>query len=118
MADFANRLRFLRNERHMTQQDVADQLNVGKMTISGYERGKRHPDFERLDALADLFDVSISYLLGYQDVRETYPRHDPSLPIYGSCDTPEETEEERVLNAYRSADAATKRAVRRVLDIE
>ena len=64
MADFSARLKSLRLEQNLTQQEVADRLNVGKMTISGYERGKRRPDFEKLDALADLFNVSIAYLMG------------------------------------------------------
>ena len=43
MADFAERLRLLRNQKGISQQELADYLDVNKQTISGYERGVRRP---------------------------------------------------------------------------
>ena len=49
MATFGERLKFLRDQKGVTQEDLAELLGVNKQTISGYERGVRKPDFERLD---------------------------------------------------------------------
>ena len=42
---FGDRLRELRKERKLRQDDVADALNVSRQTISKYERDEREPDF-------------------------------------------------------------------------
>lgn len=105
MKTYAARLKALRKEKGLTQQDVADQLGVNKQTVSGYERGARKPDFERLDALAELFDVSIAYLVGSQDERGSYPKH--GTPEFQE---PEE-EDAAILEAYRDAPDEVKRLV-------
>ena len=64
MADFKDRLKELRTAKGISQQELADMLNVHAMTISGYERGIRRPNFEMLDEIADYFDVSVDYLIG------------------------------------------------------
>ena len=117
---FAARLKALRKEHNMTQQDVADRLGVNKQTISGYERGLRRPDFEKLDELADTFDVSIGYLIGAAP-SGAYPRHGTVVRV---AEVPEQkrdalTDEERaVLEAYRAASKDIKGAVRAVLGVE
>ena len=40
---FANKLKILRTENRMTQQDVADHLNVARSTVAGYETKNRQP---------------------------------------------------------------------------
>jgi transcriptional regulator with XRE-family HTH domain len=59
-----NRIKELRDERGLTQEEVAKCLNVKQNTISGYETELREPDQETLLRLTDLFGVSIDYLLG------------------------------------------------------
>lgn len=61
------RLRFLRKQKHMSQLSLAMKLNTTQMTISRYETGKREPDLKTLILIADLFDVSIDYLLERTD---------------------------------------------------
>lgn len=68
MADFKNRLRDLRKQLDLSQQDIATKLAVSKQTISQYERGVRTPDLDNLLALCDIFNVSSDYLLGKTDV--------------------------------------------------
>lgn len=68
---FQDRLRELRTERGLTQQDVADVLNVTRATIAGYETAGKEPGHEKLKILADLFNVSIDYLVGYSDCRKS-----------------------------------------------
>lgn len=60
---FADKLRALRLENNMTQEYVAKQLNMSRSTIAGYETKNRQPSHEKLAAFANLFHVSIDYLL-------------------------------------------------------
>mgnify|MGYP004462731137 CR=1 FL=1 len=64
MAQFDKILRLLRNEKGMSQQELADALGISKSSINMYERGERQPNFEVLEAIADFFNVDIDYLLG------------------------------------------------------
>lgn len=63
MKDFAKRLKDLRNERGYTQEELAKLLNTSRSTIGMYEQGKREPNFEMQEAIADLFNVNMDYLL-------------------------------------------------------
>lgn len=58
------RLRALRKERQLTQEQLGELINVTKVSISGYENGNRTPDTDTLRRLADVFGVSTDYLLG------------------------------------------------------
>lgn len=67
-----DRLRFLRNRQKWTQEDLSKKLNVAVSTVSGYEGGSRRPDIETLIRLAELFEVSIDYLVG-RDAENSLP---------------------------------------------
>ena len=67
LAVFPTRLRYLRLARGMTQQMVAENLNIHRTTYTKYETGKASPDQESLLTLARLFRVSVGYLLGQED---------------------------------------------------
>lgn len=56
----------LRTSRHLTQQELADTLNVARTTYQCYEQKKSEPSIETLIKLADYFGCSIDYLLGHQ----------------------------------------------------
>jgi len=68
MATFSERLRELRIQRGFSQQDLADRTDQTKQAISQYERGVRRPDMDMLLALCDIFNVSLDYLTGKEDV--------------------------------------------------
>jgi len=70
MATFSERLKKLRKEKKLTQEELANMLNVGVSTISMYETGKSTPNDEIKKKLADIFDVSIDYLIGRSDIRK------------------------------------------------
>ena len=57
------KIRTLRLEYHMTQEDLARRLNVSRSTVAGYETKNRQPSHEKLTALAGLFHVSVDYLI-------------------------------------------------------
>lgn len=60
-----NRLKQLRKLRKMKQTELADLIGVSNKTISHWEKGKRKIKSDKLGQLADHFNVSIPYLLGY-----------------------------------------------------
>lgn len=64
---FEAKLKALRMENKMTQQYVAKRLNVSRSTIAGYETKNRQPSHEKLTALANLFHVTVDYLLEDDD---------------------------------------------------
>lgn len=64
---FANRLKEIRKEKNMTQVQLAEVLGVSKGTVAMWEIGKRQSNFETLNALSDIFDKKIDYILGYSN---------------------------------------------------
>lgn len=58
------RLRELRRENKMSQNDLGKLLGISKVSISGYENGTRIPSLEILTGILDIFGVSADYLLG------------------------------------------------------
>lgn len=61
------RIKLQRTLIHKTQRDICDAIHIEQVTLSQYETNKRTPKLEILIALADLFDVSVDYLLGRID---------------------------------------------------
>ena len=64
MAVFANILKTLRTDKHLSQQELATRLGISKSAVSMYEQGRREPDFDILNKIADIFQVDADYLLG------------------------------------------------------
>lgn len=64
-----NRLKYLREEKNMLQEDLAKVLEVSQKTISNYETGERDMSTETLAKLSEYFNVSIDYILGNSDIR-------------------------------------------------
>ena len=65
-------LAVLRKANGMTQQQVADRLNVSNKTVSKWERAETYPDITLLPALANLFGITVDQLLGMDQLREEY----------------------------------------------
>lgn len=66
-----NRIKKLREELHMTQQELADKLNGAKSTIAMYENETRKPSMEVLIKLSEIFNCSIDYLLGKSNIKNS-----------------------------------------------
>ena len=62
------RLKELRTTKNLTQADVAAHLQIARESYSRYESGEREMTYDALIALAELFEVSIDYLLGRYNV--------------------------------------------------
>ena len=55
------KLRLLRKEKRMTQQELADALKIKRATISNYEIGRRSPHLSELRRIAEYFGVGLDY---------------------------------------------------------
>ena len=72
--DFNNRLYQLRKQKGLSQEELANRLNVSRQTVSKWEVGDSTPDMEKLVAMSDLFDVSLDKLvMGKED--------EPQVPV-------------------------------------
>ena len=71
VADFETRLKSLRKEKNLNQSEVAEELGIARTTYANYEQGKRFPGKENLIAIAEYFGVSIDYLLGETDEKQS-----------------------------------------------
>lgn len=64
MKTLGEKLKELRLYSNLTQTQLADLLSITKSTLSCYENNKRHPSYEVIMKIANLFNVSTDYLLG------------------------------------------------------
>lgn len=99
---FGENLKYLRAIKGLTQQQVADALDIQKATYSGYETGRREPDVSKIKALAKVFGVTGDELLGMD-----YGRGEPNHV------TAEEWEH---IKKYRRLPDTGKQAVENILD--
>lgn len=61
--DFSEKITALRKNRNLTQEQLAEKLNVSRQSISKWESGQTTPDLEKIVALCEIFDVTTDYLL-------------------------------------------------------
>ncbi len=124
-----NRIKELRTQRKITQEELGNIINVQKAAVSKYELGRAVPSTDVLTKLASFFNVSVDYLLGRTD--------EPQGTGFQKCllgdingDSPlaqkaRETManiqvtpyEEALLNAYRAATGDIKRVVAEALQV-
>lgn len=60
---FSDRLKELREEKGLTQEQLSSILKISRQQLSTYETGKFEPNFETLVNIANYFNVSLDYLL-------------------------------------------------------
>ncbi len=63
------RIKELREEKNISQLELAKKLNLTQQSISLYEKGDREPSIDVLKSIANFFNVSLDYLLGKSDIR-------------------------------------------------
>ena len=74
MIMYENRIRDLREDCDKTQQELAEYLQIHQTTYSDYELGRLNVPVPVLHKLADLYGVSIDYLLGRTNQKAPYPK--------------------------------------------
>lgn len=69
MSSLGEKLKKMRTERHLSQQEVADALRITRGTYISYESGRRHPRNRKgYEKLANFFDVGVEYLYGNDEI--------------------------------------------------
>ncbi|MGT2714742.1 helix-turn-helix domain-containing protein [Streptococcus pluranimalium] len=68
---FSERLKQLRIDRKLRQKDIAEYFGTSPQSYAQWEKGLRKPSQDSLEKLAKFFDVSIDYLLGYTDKKNS-----------------------------------------------
>jgi transcriptional regulator with XRE-family HTH domain len=96
------RLKELRATRKLTQADVAAHLQIARESYSRYESGEREMTYDALISLADLFSVSVDYLLGRYDANPVILKEDEVL----------------LVDMYRAADERGQRSIHLVAEYE
>ena len=75
MLYLAENLKKYRIMKDLTQEEVADYLNITPQSVSKWERGETYPDITLLPALANIFETSIDLLIGMDTVRAVETRY-------------------------------------------
>lgn len=65
--DLGKKIITMRNEKNLSQEQLAEKLNVTRQTISNWENGKFYPDIDSLVNLSKYFNVSLDDLLSYDE---------------------------------------------------
>ena len=63
MNEVANSIKKLRQEKQLSQEQLAEQLHVTRQAVSNWENGKTQPDVDTLTQLAAVFDVSVERII-------------------------------------------------------
>ena len=76
----ANRIKELRKQRNLTLAEVAKRVGVSESTMQRYESGKISKiKYETMESLANLFDVSPEYLMGWSSSSDRHEQHFESI---------------------------------------
>lgn len=68
--EFSERLLTLRKGMDLTQEQLAEKINVSRQSVSKWESGQAVPELEKIVALSEVFDVTIDYLLKPSEIDE------------------------------------------------
>lgn len=74
---FSTKLKALRLQKGLTQQEIAKELNMRRSTYGMYETGKREPTFDTLTKFSEFFNVDMNTLMDTNDTSKT----NPSSPV-------------------------------------
>lgn len=66
-----NRLKYLRSEKGWTQEQVSQMLNISRANYSHFETGRNEPGTSILKKIANLYDVSVDYLIGNTNTKNS-----------------------------------------------
>ncbi len=96
MENFATMLAYLRKTKGLSQERLAKDLGISRSALAGYEQGRRQPNFEIEETIADYFNIDLNTLRG--------------LPA------PElDKEEVKIINDYKQLSSINKKAFKRYL---
>ncbi|MEN8904762.1 MAG: helix-turn-helix domain-containing protein [Clostridiales bacterium] len=93
---FGDKLKELRLEKKMTQEELAKIFNTGKATISHYEGNRRLPDVNTILRYADFFNVSLDYIMGKDKQKAS-----PEKELFEICLSGQKVKEEMSIFSER-----------------
>lgn len=70
---YNERIRNIREDNDLTQQNIADILNIGQRTYSDYESGKTRIPIDSIIKLAKYYNVSLDYITGVSEKKNEFP---------------------------------------------
>ena len=82
--EFKEKLKELRNNANLTQEELANQIFVSRTLVSKWESGDRYPSMANLTRLAILFQIPQEELIGGQKERDKYNRYNIISIAYSS----------------------------------
>ena len=101
--EIGKRIRVMRKSRGMTQEDLARSIEQSPSSITMYETGRREPDLETLEALADVFNVTLGSIVS-GETRMEMPIYIPDTEKYTKVVRYMSDEDyENVVNAFKHA---------------
>ena len=112
LATYAERIKELRDAAHLTQEQLAKELHVERITVNRWEQSKNPPSEENVLALSQYFKVSSLYILGIIDDREMITGEDPEK-VDERLRIADET---RLLTIYRMLSPEMKRMIQAVVN--
>ena len=95
-----SRIRTMRMSRKMTQADLAKAINQSQSSITMYETGRREPDFETLEALADVFNVPLASIVA--DASEPIDDQPKIRIVSGMMEKMSEEQQDQVVNVLKA----------------
>lgn len=107
--NFANNLKNLRELHDVTQEQLADYLQVSRPTVAGYETKNHQPDYEKLEKIANFFEVSIDYLVCGSD--------SITLQVQNKTKIEEKVLEKEIMVTYRSLSPESKQDALKILKL-
>ena len=84
MAQFKDMLKYLSKTRNLSQDELSKLIGVSTSTIGMYESGRRHPNVETEEKIADLFNVSLDTLRGQDTESRNGKHHCIRIPLLGN----------------------------------
>lgn len=80
---FCENLSYLRKMNKLSQEELAERLDVSRQTLSKWETGESLPDIEKCQLLASTFDVSLDELVSYDSERSGLPIPPKGKHVFG-----------------------------------
>ncbi|MCI9359221.1 MAG: helix-turn-helix transcriptional regulator [Lachnospiraceae bacterium] len=100
-------LKLLRHQKALSQQKLADILHISQQSVYKYENGITTPDLQTLMKIADFFDTSVDYLIGYTDIpHKIEPVAECKLNL----------DEEDLIQKYRKLQISSRKVMQMLLD--
>lgn len=109
----SSRVKELRVNRGLSQEELGNMMGVTKVSICGYENSARVPSLESLELLADIFEVSTDYLLG-RELQVVSDKSNKYMGSFSEQDVEIIKELKRYPDIYRLISKDPKRTISRI----